>query len=174
MSINFTARHTSVTPEIRQFCEKRIKSLEKFLGKKFDIDLILSVEKYRHKVDINIRARKSALNTVEETQDMLSSLSLAFDNIEKRVKKENEKLRERKRRKNKEREAFPLPAEAEEQPRRIIQSKDYSLKPMSLEDAIIQFDLKKKEVFAFRALDSDKWAIIHRRKDGNYGYIELE
>lgn len=174
MSINFTARHTSVTPEIRQFCEKRIKSLEKFLGKKFDIDLILSVEKYRHKVDINIRARKSALNTVEETQDMLSSLSLAFDNIEKRVKKENEKLRERKRRKNKEREAFPLPAEAEEQPRRIIQSKDYSLKPMSLEDAIIQFDLKKKEVFAFRALDSEKWAIIHRRKDGNYGYIELE
>jgi putative sigma-54 modulation protein len=99
---------------------------------------------------------------------------LAFDNIEKRVKKENEKLRERKRRKNKEREAFPLPAEAEEQPRRIIQSKDYSLKPMSLEDAIIQFDLKKKEVFAFRALDSEKWAIIHRRKDGNYGYIELE
>jgi putative sigma-54 modulation protein len=174
MSINFTARHTSVTPEIRQFCEKRIKSLEKFLGKKIDVDLILSVEKYRHKVDINIRARKSALNTVEETQDMLSSLSLAFDNIEKRVKKENEKLRERKRRKNKEREAFPLQAEAEEQPRRIIQSKDYSLKPMSLEDAIIQFDLKKKEVFAFRALDSEKWAIIHRRKDGNYGYIELE
>jgi putative sigma-54 modulation protein len=174
MSINFTARHTSVTPEIRQFCEKRIKSLEKFLGKKFDVDLILSVEKYRHKVDINIRARKSALNTVEETQDMLNSLNLAFDNIEKRVKKENEKLRERKRRKNKEREAFPLPAEVEEQPRRIIQSKDYSLKPMSLEDAIIQFDLKKKEVFAFRALDSEKWAIIHRRKDGNYGYIELE
>jgi putative sigma-54 modulation protein len=174
MSINFTARHTSITPEIRQFCEKRIKSLEKFLGKKFDVDLILSVEKYRHKVDINIRARKSALNTVEETQDMLNSLNLAFDNIEKRVKKENEKLRERKRRKNKEREAFPLPAEAEEQPRRIIQSKDYSLKPMSLEDAIIQFDLKKKEVFAFRALDSEKWAIIHRRKDGNYGYIELE
>ena len=174
MSINFTARHLSLTPEIRKFCEKRIKSLEKFLGKKFDIDLILSVEKYRHKVDINIRARKSALNTVEETQDMLSSLSLAFDNIEKRVKKENEKLRERKRRKNKEREAFPLPAEAEEQPRRIIQSKDYSLKPMSLEDAIIQFDLKKKEVFVFRAVDSGKWAVIYRRKDGNYGYIELE
>ena len=143
MSINFTARHTSITPEIRQFCEKRIKSLEKFLGKKIDVDLILSVEKYRHKVDINVRARKSALNTVEETQDMLSSLSLAFYNIEKRVKEEKEKLRERKRRKNKEREAFPLPTEAEEQPRRIIQSQNYSLKPMSLEDAIIQFDLKK-------------------------------
>ncbi len=174
MSINFTARHTSITPEIRQFCEKRIKSLEKFLGKKIDVDLILSVEKYRHKVDINVRARKSALNTVEETQDMLSSLSLAFDNIEKRVKKEKEKLRERKRRKNKEREAFPLPTEAEEQPRRIIQSQNYSLKPMSLEDAIIQFDLKKKEVFAFRTLGPEKWAVIYRRKDGNYGYIELE
>jgi putative sigma-54 modulation protein len=174
MSINFTARHTSVTPEIRKFCEKRIKSLEKFLGRKIDIDLFLSVEKYRHKVDINVRARKSVLNTVEETHDMLSSLSLAFDNIEKRVKKEREKLRERKRRKNRERESFPLPTEAEEQPRRIIQSHDYSLKPMSLEEAIIQFDLKKKEVFVFRTLGSEKWAVVHRRKDGNYGFIELE
>lgn len=174
MNINFTARHTNITPEIRQFCEKRVRSLEKFLGKKIDVDLILSVEKYRHKVDINIKARKSALNAVEETQDMLSSLSLAFDNIEKRVKKEKEKLRERKRRKNRERETFFLPAEAEERPRRVVRSQDYSSKPMSLEEAFIQFDLNKKEVFVFRKLGSEKWAIIFRRKDGNYGLVEPE
>ncbi len=174
MSLNFTARHTSITPEIKQYCEKRLKSFERVLGNKIDADLILSVEKYRHKVEINVKTKGAALNAVEETHDMLSSLGLAFDIIEKRVKKEKEKLRERKRRKHREREAFSLPTEPEEKQRRVISSQDYSLKPMSVEEALLQFDLNKKEIFVFRKLGSEKWAVIYRRKDGNYGLVEPE
>lgn len=174
MSLNFTARHTSITPEIKRYCEKRLKSFARVLGNKIDADLILSVEKYRHKVEINVKTKGAALNAVEETHDMLSSLGLAFDNIEKRVKKEKEKLRERKRRKYREREAFSLPIEPEEKQRRVIISQDYSLKPMSVEEAFLQFDLNKKEIFVFRKLGSEKWAVIYRRKDGNYGLVEPE
>ncbi len=174
MSLNLTARHTSITPEIKRYCEKRLKSFTRILGKKIDADLILSVEKYRHKVEINMKTKGATLNAVEETHDMLSSLGLAFDSIEKRVKKEKEKLRGRKRRKNREREAFSLPIEPEEKQRRVISSQDYSLKPMSLEEAFLQFDLNKKEVFVFRKLGSEKWAVIYRRKDGNYGLVEPE
>lgn len=174
MNINFTARHTSLTPEIRRYCEKRLESFEKFLGEKIVADLILAVEKYRHKVEIKVKIKKTTLNAVEETHDMFNSLSLAFDNIERRVKKEREKLRERKRRKNREKEVFSLPPETEEQQSRVIRSRDYSLKPMSLEEALIQFDLKKKEVFVFRKSGSEKWAVIYRRKDGNYALVEPE
>lgn len=174
MNINFTGRHAYITPDIKKHCEKRIKSLEKLLGSSIEADLILSVEKYRKKVEINIKSKKMALNATEETHDMLNSLSIAFDNLEKRVKKEREKLRERKRRKNREREVFPLPVEAEEERRRLIRSDDYSLKPMSLEEALMQFELDRKDVFVFRQSGSDKWAVIYRRKDGNYGLIEPE
>ncbi len=174
MSLNFTARHTSITPEIKRYCEKRLKSFVRILGNKIDADLILSVEKYRHKVEINVKTKGVTLNAVEETHDMLSSLGLAFDSIEKRVKKERGKLRERKRRRTREREAFSLPIEPEEKQRRVISSQDYSLKPMSVEEALLQFDLNKKEVFVFRKLGSEKWAVIYRRKDGNYGLVEPE
>lgn len=174
MNINFTARHTSITPEIKQYCEKRLKSFEKIFGHRINADLVLSVEKYRNKVEINVRTKRTVLNAVEETQDMFSSLGLAFDNIEKRAKKEKEKLRERKRRKKGEKEAFSFPLEREEQQRRVIRSQDYSMKPMSLEEAFLQFDLNKKEVFVFRKLGSEKWAVIFRRKDGNYGLVEPE
>jgi putative sigma-54 modulation protein len=174
MSLNFTARHTSITPEIRRYCERRLKSFARILGYKIDADIILSVEKYRHKVEINVKTKGATLNAVEETNDMLSSLGLAFDNIEKRVKKEKEKLRERKRRKNREREAYSIPVEPEEPQRRVINSQDYSLKPMSLEEAFLQFDLTKKEVFVFRKSGTEKWAVIYRRKDGNYGLVEPE
>ncbi len=174
MSINFTARHAHITPVIEEYCEKRVRSLEKVLGQKVSVDLILSVEKYRHKVEINVKIKRALLNAVEETNDMMSSLGLAFDNIEKRIKKERGKLRERKRRKIRDKEALTLPIEAEESQRRVIRSRDYSLKPMSIEEAFLQFDLENKEVFLFRKLGSEKWAAIYRRKDGNYGLVEPE
>ena len=73
-----------------------------------------------------------------------------------------------------EKEAFSIPVEPEEPQRRVISSQDYSLKPMSLEEAFLQFDLTKKEIFVFRKLGSEKWAVIYRRKDGNYGLVEPE
>lgn len=174
MNINYTARHTNITPEIKDYCEKRVRSLEKVLGHKITADLILSVEKYRHKVEINFKIKRALLNAVEETNDMMSSLGLAFDNIEKRVKKEREKVRERKRRKIKEQEALSAPLETEEQRRKIIKTQDYSLKPMSLEEAFLQFDLDNKDLLLFRKSGTDKWAVIYRRKDGNYGLVEPE
>ena len=174
MSLNLAARHTSITPEIKRYCEKRLRSFARILRNKIDADLILSVEKYRNKVEINVKTKGATLNAVEETPDMHSSLGLAFDSIEKRFKKEKEKLRGRKRRKNRKREAFSLPIAPEEKQRRVISSQDYSLKPMSLEETFLQFDLNKKEVFVFRKLGSEKWAVVYRRKDGNYGLVEPE
>lgn len=174
MNINFTARHANISPEIKKYCEKRIKNLEKILAQVIDADIILSVEKYRNKVEINIKSKKMSLNAAEETQDMMNSLGIAFDNVEKRIKKERKKLRERKRRKNREKVGFSLLAERQEQQRRIIRSNDYSLKPMSFEEALLQFDLNKKEVFVFRKAGSEKWSVIYQRKDGNYGLVEPE
>lgn len=174
MRVNYTARNAMVTPDIRKFCEKRVKSLEKFLGNPVEADIILSVEKYRKKVEIGLKSKRVALNISEETHDMLNSLGIAFDHLERRIKKEREKLRERKRRRVREKEIFPS-SEASEARKRIVRSEDYSPKPLSLEEALLQFDLdKKKEVFVFRKLDSEKWAVLYRRKDGHYGLIEPE
>lgn len=174
MKINFTGRHADITPDIKKFCEKRVKNLERLLGTSIEADLILSVEKYRKRVEINVKSKRMTMNAAEETHDLLSSLYSAFGNIEKRLKKEREKLRERKRRKNREKEVFPLTVEAEKQRRRVIRSDDYSLKPMSLEEAIMQLGLNKKDIFVFRRLGSEKWAVLYRRKDGHYSLVEPE
>jgi putative sigma-54 modulation protein len=174
MTIYFTARRANITPEIKRYCEKRLGSLEKVLGEKVVADLILSVEKYRHKVELKIKARKTVLYAVEETHEMLSSLALAFDSVEKRAKKERDKLRERKRRKNRRKEAFLLSPAAPEKEKQVIRSQNYSLKPMSLEEALDQFNLEKKEVFVFRKAGSERLTVLYRRKDGNYGLVEPE
>jgi putative sigma-54 modulation protein len=175
MVVHFTSRHMELTPEMRAYCEKRLKALEKLMGSVIEVDLILSVEKYRHKVEIHVKAKGAGLVMVEETHEMMNSLNLAFENLEKKVKKEREKFREKKRRKGRERKQLSWPPEGEaDESRRVIKSKDYSLKPLSLDEALLQFDLEEKDVFLFRKPGSEKWAVIYRRKDGHYGLIEPE
>jgi putative sigma-54 modulation protein len=172
MKINYTARHTKVSEEMKQYCEKRIRSLEKLLGHPIDASILVSVEKHRQKVEINLKTKMAMLNTVEETHDMSSSLIGAFDHLETRVKKEREKLRERKRRRIREAETYPSLMEEGDRPKRMMRSQNYTMKPLSIDEAVVQLDTSKEDVFLFRTLETESWAVLYRRKDGNYGLIE--
>jgi putative sigma-54 modulation protein len=172
MIVHFTARQMDLTPEVKSYCEKRLKALEKLLGSVIEVDLILSVEKYRYKAEIHVRTKGAGLLVVEETHDLMNSLNLAFENLEKQVKKEREKWREKKRRKGRERKQLSLPPEREAETPRVVPSQDYSVKPLLLEEALLQFEAEKRDVFLFRKSGSEKWAVIFRRKDGHYGLID--
>ncbi|MBU4204408.1 MAG: sigma 54 modulation/S30EA ribosomal C-terminal domain-containing protein, partial [Acidobacteria bacterium] len=88
---------------------------------------------------------------------------------EKRKKEKNSK-----KRKESERESGLVPPAEEETRKKVIRSQDYSLKPMSVEEALIQLDSGKKEVFVFRHIGSEKWAVVYKRRDGHFGFIEPE
>jgi putative sigma-54 modulation protein len=45
---------------------------------------------------------------------------------------------------------------------------------MTIEEAFLHLDLKKKEVFVFRMEATEKWAVLFRRKDGHYGLVQPE
>ena len=174
MNLHFTARKTDLTPDVRQYCEKRLRALEKLLGSELDVDIILSVAKSRNRAEIHVTAKGTSLVVEEETPEMLNSLNRAFASLEKKFKKEREKFREGRRRKGRERKEFALLAEAEEPERRLVRSSNYSMKPMSVEEAVLQLDVKNRDVFVFRKECSEKWAVLFRRKDGNIGLVEPE
>ncbi len=173
MNINLTARHTEITPQIREYCTKRIKPLEKMLGQPLEMDVVCSVEKYRNIVEIKVKTRIGIVNSMAETEDMVRSLGEAFDQLEKRLKKEKAKLREKKRRRRKQKETFFSPAR-EEPRKKIIPSFDFSMKPMSVEEALFQLESDKKEVFLFQREDTGNWSVLHRRKDGHFSLISPE
>jgi putative sigma-54 modulation protein len=156
---------------MKQYCEKKIQSLENLLGYPIHAEIIVSVEKYRQKAEIKLKTKTAMLNTIEETHDMSSSLAGAFEHLEKRVKKEREKLRERKRKRVKEMASFPAPEEQGKQ-KRVIRSQSFTMKPMTVEEAAVQMETSEENVFLFRIMETENWAAIYRRKDGNYGLIE--
>jgi putative sigma-54 modulation protein len=174
MNIQYTARQSHLTPEVKAYCDKRLGDLAGMLGPAASVDVILAHEKNRQKAEIHITTKGAGLVVVEESADMLNSLNQAFDALEKKIKKERAKFREKKRRGGRERKSLALPAEPSEPRKRILRSDFYSAKPMTVEEAVIQFELKKKEVFMFRRESTEAWAVLYRRKDGNYGLVQPE
>ncbi len=173
MNVHYTARQASLTPEIKAYCEKRLTRLKNLVEDDLDVDVTLIVQKGRNKAEINARA-KGGIVVVEETLDMMESLNRAFDTLEKRVHKERAKWREKKRRGGRERKILAPVVEATEPERKIVRANDFSLKPMSLEEALVQLDAKNKEVFLFRREGTLEWAAVYRRRDGHYGLVEPE
>jgi putative sigma-54 modulation protein len=174
MNVHYTARQTALTPEIKEFCERRLAPLAKVFAGVKEVDVILAHERNRFKAEIHVLARGASIVVAEESHELMNSLNLAFDDLERKVKKEREKLRDKKRRGGRERKEIGLPSAAEALPaeKRIIRSDFTTAKPMTLEEAALQFDLKKREVLVFRMEGTEKWAVLFRRKDGHYGLVE--
>jgi putative sigma-54 modulation protein len=174
MNVRLTARRMTLTPEVRQYCDKRLKGLEKSLEAEAELDVLVSREKHRHGVELHAVGRGLNVLVEEESDDVFGALNRAFDGLEKKLKKEKKKLLERRRRGRRERTA-PLPVEEAAEPaRRVVPAEEFSLKPMTIEEAVLNLDLKKREVFMFRKLKTEKWAVVYRRRDGHVGLVEPE
>lgn len=174
MNIHYTARQAVLSPEIKDYCEKRLARLKGPSGDILDVNVILGVQRNRSRAEIHVVAKGASLVVVEETLDMMSSLNQAFDNLEKKIKKEREKWRERRRRGGRERKELVDLGETSEPEKRVVRSQNFSAKPLSLEEAVAQFEFKNREVLVFRREGSGNWAVLYRRKDGNFGLVEPE
>jgi putative sigma-54 modulation protein len=174
MMVHYTARKTPLTSEVKPYCEKRLKSMDKLMRGVIEVDLIFSAPRNRQMVEIHLKAKGGGLVVQEEGLELMRVLDQAFDNLEKKLKKDKEKLREKKRRRGREIMPEMTPPASAETGRRIIRSNDVSPKPMTADEAALQLDQTKKDILVFRTFGSERWAILYRRKDGHYGLVEPE
>jgi putative sigma-54 modulation protein len=176
VNLQITSRQASLEPELRAFCETRLKDMAKLLVFATDVDVIAAKQRDRYKIEIHVQGKGGGLVVVEESRDLESSLRRAFEDLEKKLKKEREKLREKRRRGGRERKILAVPVEPvspAEAERRVIRADLFEVKPMTIDEAIMAFDAKKREVLMFRPEDGG-WAVLYRRKDGHIGLVEPE
>ncbi|MGE5597954.1 MAG: sigma 54 modulation/S30EA ribosomal C-terminal domain-containing protein, partial [Bacteroidota bacterium] len=57
---------------------------------------------------------------------------------------------------------------------RVVKTKRFAIKPMSVDEAIMQMDLLGHDFYVFSNADTEEVNVVYRRKDGNYGLIEPE
>jgi putative sigma-54 modulation protein len=175
MKIHFTGRQIDVSPALRKVAEDRLGKLDKFLDHLMEAHVILAVEKRRHRAEVVVHGRHVTLSAAGETADMYSTLSLVADRLERQAKKHRNKIKVKKKRDGARTsprriaKAAPLADAA-----RVVRVDSAPLKPMSVEEALLQLAGTEREFLVFCHASSRRVSVLYRRKDGNYGLIEPE
>jgi putative sigma-54 modulation protein len=103
---------------------------------------------------------------------MYASIDLVVEKLEKQIERYKGRLYRRLGRQNTEVKAGDN--KKEEDGPRIVRTKRFAMKPMSVDEAVMQMNLLGHSFFVFTNADTEKVNVVYRRKDGRYGLIEPE
>jgi putative sigma-54 modulation protein len=174
LRFDIRGKNIEVTEALKEYVEKRLSKLERFIEDVRVAQVTLSVEGESHKVEVTIPLNGIILRGEEETEDMYSSIDLVVDKLEKQIDKYKTKLYRRYRgigfRKSLVRE-LETSGEAVEQ-FKIVRTKKFALKPMDVEEAVMQMNLLGHSFFVFFNSGTEEVNVVYRRHDGNFGLIE--
>jgi putative sigma-54 modulation protein len=173
-----------LTVALKEYVEKKISRLERYFDKSFstNVNVTLSVVREEHNVEVTIPMIGAGILRAEEKCDnMYSSIDLVVEKLERQIRKLKTKVN-RKIRLNAERKAVfqensfdyqTMAEEVEEQdPFELVRTKTFTMKPMDVEEAILQMNMVGHSFFVFSNSDNSKINVVYRRDDGKYGLIE--
>ena len=92
MRFTITGRNIEVTEGLRSAVESKLGKLEKYFDKDVDINVTLSVEKDRQKIEVTIPVKGSIIRSEQTSSDMYVSIDLVEEVIERQLKKYKNKI----------------------------------------------------------------------------------
>jgi len=171
MNIIVTGRHLEVTPALKSYVEKKVKRFNRYLSNISEAVVTISVEKYRHKVEVLLKVNGVLIQAEGVTSEVYSSIDEVAEKLGRQIKKYKEKLVSHRKSEGKTSSVSPE-VRGMLEAGRIIKNKRFELKPMSPDEAAMQMDLLDKTFFVFTNDNSGDINVIYRRRDGNFGLIE--
>lgn len=178
MQISVLGRNLEVTDALRQYAEKKVTKIGKFFEQgPMEAQVTLGLERGKHIVDVTVSVDGLLLRGEEKSGDMYASIDGAIEKIERQIQKHKTKINRKLREGNRVvmTSVTPPPSEvSESEDHKIVRTKRFAIKPMSIEEAVLQMDLLGHDFYVFSNSDSDEVNVVYRRKDGNFGLIEPE
>jgi len=174
VKVIISGKHMEVTNALKDYVRKKIGKLEKYFKDITEVQVTLSVEKDRHIVEVTILVNGIILRGEEETGDMYASIDMVVDKLEKQIEKYKTKLYKKYRKSFRFNDVETVSQKEENDEPKIVKTKRFAIKPMSVEEAVLQMDLLGHDFFVFTNAKTDEVNVVYRRKDGNYGLIEPE
>lgn len=181
MKFIITGRKIDVTDGLRERVHKKLGKLNKFFDDETEVHVTLEVEKDRQMVEVTIPYKGIIYRAEEANHDMYTAIDRVVDVIERQIRKHKTRLE-----KHMKEGAFITetvndgldnlrPVEVEEEKEfNVVKTKRFAIKPMDIEEAILQMNLLGHQFFVFSNADTEEVNVVYKRKDGNYGLIEPE
>lgn len=179
MMYNIRGQRFQVTDALRDYVEKKLSRLERYFETPVasEISVTLSVTKGQHTVEVTIPLVGVMLRAEEKSEDMYASIDVVVDKLERQIRKHKTKVNRKFRQGSGVRALFREEGSAvsvldEEDELELVRTKRFTLKPMDVEEAILQMNMVGHNFFVFANVDNEEVNVVYKRSDGKYGLIE--
>ncbi len=198
--IQVTGRHVSVTEAMKEYCRRKVASLHLDYPKIIEAQVILDVQKYRHVAEIVLHCgNRITIEASSTSSDMYASVDGVVDRVARQMRKHKTRfLQTHRPRKNGLRsaekvtarwqwiepeqpaqeegrvneEAAAVPEDGTTEATRVVHTEKYPVKPMYLDEAVLQMERSARQFLVFLNAKSDRVNVLYRRKSGDFGVIE--
>lgn len=183
LQFNIRGENIEVTPAIRDHIEKKVEKIERYFTDGANATAMVNLKSYNHnqtKVEVTIPMKNLTLRAEERHDDMYAAIDLIVSKLERQIRKYKTKVN----RKFRERDGIGVAFATAENDTRvqnetedeedftIVRTKQFDLKPMDEEEAVLQMNMLGHNFFVFTDAESNETNIVYKRKDGSYGLIE--
>jgi putative sigma-54 modulation protein len=164
-----------ITDGLRTAVEKSLNKIGRFFTKDTEARVVLSVQKNSQIAEVTIPFKGMLFRAEEVSNDMYVSIDSVAEKIERQIMKYKTKIKN----------SFAndsirfditqgyIGENGEETKEfEVVKTKKFFIKPMSVEEAILQMNLLGHNFFVFTNSDTEDFSVVYKRKDGKYGLIE--
>ena len=172
MKFIFTGKNIEVTEAMKEKVKKKMQKFEKFFNDSTEINTTFHTEKNKHIIEVAILHNGNAYRAEEKNDDMYTSIDKVVDVLDGQIKKGKDKLLNKN--KTESVKTGLAPAQSSKQGKKIAEFKKYSIKPMTIKEAIMQLNLGNEWFIMFSNSETKHVNLLYRLEDGGYGIVEPE
>lgn len=174
MELNIRGDKLVVTKAIKDYITEKLSKLDKYFEEaaKIKASVIIRVKNDEEIIEVTVPTSKFTLRAEEKHSDLYAAIDLVVDKLERQIRKNKTKLNNKY--KNILQFDLNTDTEVEEDLAKIIKRKNITTKPMDEEEAILQMELLNHDFFVFKNVDEECVSVIYKRKDNDYGIINVK
>jgi putative sigma-54 modulation protein len=183
MEMQITGKNIDLLPAVRDYMTRKLGKINRFLPNIISFEIVASEEKtrapdQRYIVQVTLDNKGTLIRGEERGQDLYTAIDKVVEVMNRQIehykgKRPYSKGRATPSIRTTTTEATAaIDAEEDEIGPRVVKTKQFDVKPMSLEEAIDQMELLGHDFFLFFNPDNNRMNLIYKRRDGNYGLIE--
>jgi putative sigma-54 modulation protein len=179
MKTIITGKNMNVSAGITERVMKKTGKMERYLHTDAEMQVRLTRDRNdRRTCEITVPFEGVVLRAEASNDDNLYvCIDQALAKLEKQIHKHRTKLGKRLREDAFQNADFEFVEEmdtADEGKRKIVRNKTFTVRPMSVDDAVLQMELLGHSFFVFVNADTGRVSVLYLRKDGNLGLLEPE
>ncbi len=171
MRLNITLKGIDKIPQIAEDAiRSKVSKLEKYFNNVQKADVVVSKQRGRYSIETTLQIAGRVLRAEGRGNLIDKALKEATDKLDRQVRKYKDRVKSSHKSVKEETEEVDLEESA--LPSSIAKIKTFPIKPMSINEAILQLELLDHDFFVFKDEETGLYSVLYKRKDGNYGLIK--